>query len=238
MPELVALVPVLGRPANVAPLVESWETTRPDDSLLVFIGGGNQDKKERRAITAVQEQGANVALLIAPIASWPRQINLGASRVEADWFLCAADDIVFTPGWWERTADLRADPAIGVIGTNDSADGTGNPAVAAGEHTCHPLIRATYIRDRGTWDGPGQAVCEEYAHWFVDNELVITAKLRGAWAFCKEAVIAHRHPYWFPDEIAWDDTYALGESSAEADRDTWFRRSAQFGPLQPSENPR
>ncbi len=236
MTELAVLVPVLNRPQNVAPLVESFLAGCPGHAELWFIVNADDvDELEqiRPAFRGIER--INIFTLFPESRSWPIKINHGTRHADADWFLCAADDVTFTLDWWEATKPYRDDPTIGVIGTNDSHDGSGNPAVAAGEHTCHPLIRATYIRDYGTWDGPGQAVCEEYHHWFVDNELVITAKMRSAWAFCREAVIEHHHPYWDPS-IPWDDTYQLGEANAEADKQTWFRRSAQYGPLQPRKN--
>lgn len=233
--DLAVLVPVLARPQNVAPLVESFlACPLPSDARLVFYA--NEDDldeiAELRRVCGVDGQWPGT--LTNEIRTWPQKINYGVAdplMADVDWFLCAADDVTFTPGWWEATADLRADPRIGVIGTNDSADGSGNPAVAAGEHTCHPLIRASYIRDYGTWDEKGVAVHSGYAHWFVDNELVVTAKMRRAWAYCKEAVIQHNHPYWGRGQ--WDATYALGEANAEADKQLWFERSAKFGPLQP-----
>ena len=232
MTELAVLVPVLNRPANVAPLVESFLAGCPDDAQLHFIVSDG-DKAEWDAADRETRGYLRMKVYSSPSANtWPEKINLAVNYLyRADWFLCAADDITFTPGWWEATAELRADPHICVIGTHDSADGTGNPRVAGWTHTCHPLIRASYIRDFGTWDEPGKAVHDAYSHWFVDDELVNTAKMRRAWAFCPEAVLEHLHPYWGKGQ--WDETYTLGESNAEADKQLWFKRSAQFGPLQP-----
>lgn len=228
MTELAVLVPVLNRPANVAPLVESFLTGCPADSKLFFICSYN-DNEERDEVRKWSMIEGRVDGDTGPLeGTWPRKINYGIKVIEADWYLCAADDITFTPGWWEATKELRDDERIGVIGTNDSAGGRGNPRVAAGEHTCHPLIRATYIRDCGTVDEPGKAVHDGYNHWFVDDELVWTAKLRGAWAFCREAVIEHHHPYWDPN-VMWDDTYMAGEANANADAELWRQRAKLLG---------
>jgi hypothetical protein len=228
--ELAVLVPVLDRPQNVGPLVASFVDGCPDGAHLFFICS-TDDRAERDECEKWTMAEENVFWTHHPTRrSWPQKINLGVSYYDdADWFLLGADDIRFTPGWWEATEALRADPSVGVIGTNDSVFGTGNPAVAAGEHTCHPLVRASYIRERGIWGEPGKAVCEEYRHWFVDNELVVTAKLRDAWAFCREAVVEHLHPYW--GHGAWDSTYELGQSSAFEDQKVWERRAVEFGPL-------
>lgn len=226
--DLAVLVPVLDRPQNVEPLVRSFLTSGTP-GVLVFIVEIT-DLAELEMCRRFEPLHRIWVLPVIDAHAWPEKINVGVEHVTADWYLCAADDITFTEGWWETTADLRADPRIGVIGTNDSATGTGNPAVAQGQHTCHPLMRRSYILDRGIWGEPGKAVCEDYHHWYVDNEIVVTAKLREAWAFCRDAVLEHNHPYW-RDGQGWDATYAKGESRAAEDQATWIRRSTEYGPL-------
>lgn len=220
MHELASLIPVLDRPQNVVPLVQSFLTSGTPGVLVFICSPDDVDEW-----IAVQSQASLARVLVVPTTeavTWPAKVNLGVSEVDADWYLCAADDITFTPGWWDTTLAARCDPRIGVIGTNDSANGTGNQAVAQGQHTCHPLIRRTYILERGIWGEPGKAVCEDYHHWYCDQELVITAKLRKAWAFCAEALLVHNHPYWGLGE--WDNTYALGESRAMEDQKLWETR--------------
>lgn len=229
MTELAVLVPVLNRPQNVGPLVESFLAGCPADSELVFISQWG-DAAEIEVVTrfaTFPEDGGQIRSLVSDNTTWPEKINHGVSQITADWYLCAADDIRFTEGWWDATAELRSDPSVGVIGTNDSATGQGNPRVAVGEHTCHPLLRGSYIRDRGTIDVAGQAVYPGYRHWFVDDELVWTAKQRGAWAYCREAVIEHLHPYWGYGEL--DDTYRAGEANAQADGELWRQRAKLLG---------
>lgn len=225
--DLATLVPVLNRPQNVEPLVASWELSQTP-GVLVFIVEVD-DNDERIALEAVAHRRGVKVLPVMSAHTWPQKINTGVANVTADWYLCAADDVEFQRGWWQATVELRSDPTVGVIGTNDSLTGRGNPAVAEGQHTCHPLIRRTYIEQRGIWGQRGLAVCEEYHHWYVDNELVVTAKLRDAWAFCREAVLHHKHPYWEGGTL--DATYLLGEANADVDRMTWERRAVEYGPL-------
>lgn len=226
MIELATLVPVLNRPRNVEPLVYSFLTSRTPGTLVFIVNVTDID--EMQAIERASHNKRVDVIQTIDAVTWPAKINLGTSLIDAEWYLCAADDITFGDDWWGATRHLRADKTIGVIGTHDSKDGTGNQAVAGHTHTCHPLIRGSYIRTQGTWDGPGQAVSEDYHHWYVDNELVVTAKLRDAWAFCPEAVLEHNHPYWNGD-IDWDDTYTLGESRADEDLATWQRRYLEQG---------
>lgn len=83
------------------------------------------------------------------------------------------------------------------------------------------------MRDYGTVDERGRAVHGGYSHWFVDDELVWTAKHRNAWAFCREAVIEHLHPYW--GTAPMDATYQLGEANAAADAELFRTRAHLFG---------
>jgi glycosyltransferase involved in cell wall biosynthesis len=220
--ELAVLVPVLNRPANVVPLVESFLTGCPSDSMLCFVAESG-DTDEIAELMKVGDSRVDV-LVSGDTHTWPEKINVGYRLWDADWYLCAADDVRFHEGWWDATATLRDVPRIGVIGTND----LGNPRVIEGSHTCHPLIRREYA-ELGTWDQPNTIACEQYQHWYVDNEIVITARMRRAWAPCPEAVVEHLHPYWQPDKIMWDATYAHGEANATHDLETWQARWLKYG---------
>lgn len=220
--ELAVLVPVLNRPDNLAPLIASFLATTP--GTLHVIGDGVADPAEYTAFTLHATE--RVIWEQTSLVTWPEKINEGVGRVEAEWYLFGADDVRFPPGWWDATKELRNDERIGVIGTNDSATGNGNPRVAAGEHTCHPLVRGEYVLHRGTIDVPGFAVHPAYSHWYVDDELIWTAKLRQAWAFCPGAVVEHLHPYWGLSEM--DDTYHLGEVHAAEDMALWHDRAVRL----------
>lgn len=242
MTELAVLVPVLNRPQNVAPLVESFLAGCPENSVLGVETSRGDDAEINEWVRVVDKTGLGRAgrfsmISVDPPGTWPQKINAHVELLtanqsplyEAEWVLCAADDIRFTEGWWDATLRLRQLASVGVIGTNDSKDGTGNPRVAAGEHTCHPLIRASYIQAHGTIDESGKAVHDGYAHSFVDDELVLTAKMRNAWAFCPEAVIEHIHPWWTQRPEDWDATYEKGQSTFQTDRAVFAERVKLLG---------
>jgi len=224
-PELVVLVPVLDRPQNVKPLVESFLTSGTPGELWFICE--IDDISERIELESYLGLARIKVLPVVAAHTWPEKINTGVDFVDADWYLCAADDVTFGKGWWDTTLNLRTNPTVGVIGTNDSPNGTGNPRVAVGQHTCHPLMARWYI-DLGTIDEPGLATHDGYHHWFVDDELVWTAKIRGAWAYCQEAIIEHHHPYWDPT-IPVDNTYQLGEANSETDKELWCARAQLLG---------
>lgn len=218
MSDLVVLVPVLDRPAHVAPLVESFRLSGAPGRLLFVT---DHDDYEERA--AIAEAGAQ-ELETRGLGTWPRKINAGYRATSEPWMLLAADDVRFHVGWWEATESLRR-AGCGVIGTND----LGNPRVLRGEHATHPLVSREYADKHGTIDGSGAVVCEAYAHWFCDDELVATAKARGAWAPCLGAIVEHRHPYWGRGK--WDATYQLGQDRAKTDREVWQARAPRIACL-------
>jgi hypothetical protein len=221
---LATIIPVLGRPQNVEPLIESFiESKTP--GWLVFVHQLD-DIDETLEIHRNQHENRHLFVRNIPVVdatTWPQKINVAVEEINANWYLCGADDIRFHRGWWQATLIARQNTQIGVIGTND----LGNPRVIAGEHTCHPLIRREYILQHGTWDQPGKAIHEGYRHWYCDDELVITAKMRGAWQHCPDAIIEHLHPYWTGQPS--DPTYQLGESHAETDRETFQKRMELLG---------
>ena len=224
MSELAVLVPVLNRPQNVLPLVRSFLKNCPASATLHLVGDMVTDPDEYAAFTDATSSERVVWEQTTSAHTWPEKINVGYRRVVADWYLCAADDVRFHKDWWGQTATLRELPRIGVIGTND----LGNPRVMEGSHTCHPLVRREYAQ-QGTWDVPNSIACEAYQHWYVDNEIVITARMRNAWGMAIDAVVEHLHPYWKPGEVEWDETYALGEANSVNDLATWQARWLEFG---------
>jgi glycosyltransferase involved in cell wall biosynthesis len=208
---VIILVPVLNRPENVQPLIDSFRASETPGKILFIANIDDTDEWD-----ALQDAGADVLAVGDDRVSWPQKINDGFEASKEPWVLCGADDIRFHKGWFQATAYLRE--RFSVIGTND----LGNARVLAGEHTTHPLIRREYGEILGTVDEPGKLVHEGYRHWFVDDELVTTAKRRRQWAFCKDAIVEHLHPYWGKGE--WDEVYELGRSEAGQDKAHFIER--------------
>ncbi len=153
--------------------------------------------------------------------TFAEKVNHGYRHTTEPWLLLAGDDVRFHAGWLEAAQKV----GTAVVGTNDLV----NPRVLKGEHTCHPLIRRSYIDEHGaSWDGPGVVAHEGYGHWFCDDEMVTAAKQRGVWGFASDAIIEHLHPLW--GSAPMDATYELGASHAERDRQAFEKRLKQFAP--------
>lgn len=150
------LIPVLNRPRFVRPLLDSLQAsitaeTRDGWQVWPVFICSPEDEPE---IREVRHQG-----LEPLIAEWPagpgdyaRKINLAAARNDHDatWFLTAADDLRFHPGWLRAAISRHIRTGALVIGTNDLS----NPYVMRGLYATHLLVHRDWVR-LGTIDEPG-----------------------------------------------------------------------------------
>jgi hypothetical protein len=213
--EILIVVPVLGRPKAAQPVADSVRENTTVPYRLVFCCNA----EDNHQIAACLATGCDVQFFPpAPRpGDWAKKINTVYSRSTEPFLLCAADDLVFHPGW--DVAALRvAAEGWGVIGTND----LGNSAVMAGMHATHPLVSRHYADCCGTADECGKFLHEGYTHQLVDVELVETAKARGAWAFAADSHVEHRHPFW--RKGVDDETYRLGRARYAQDQALYQQR--------------
>lgn len=209
---LVLIIPMLGRPHWVAPLVESIRSTC-DGRVLFMLTPGDHD-----VLTAVKESGCDwMAVDYQPAGDYARKVNTAYRESSEDLLFIGAGDLRFHLGWLEAATAQLAD-GIGVVGTND----LGSPRVKAGLHATHSLVTRQYVDEFGTIDRPGEVLHEGYAHEFVDDEFVATAKRRKAWAFAFDARVEHLHPNW--GKAPMDPTYAKQGERMRAGRALYMQR--------------
>lgn len=210
------LVPVLGRPQNAQPLVDSIRanTTVPH-SILFLTSPGDQAE-----FTACCLTGANV--LEVPTTTggnYAAKINAGFRETIYPFVFCAADDIEFTPEWDTTALAVAKASGRGVIGTNDMA----NTNVMNGLFSTHPLVRRSYILDKGgSLDGPGVVYSETYDHNYPDRELACLAQYRNEWVFAIESKVIHHHAGHMKGA---DATYRKGARRFRQDHIRFLQRS-------------
>lgn len=211
MTTVAVLIPVLGRPGRVEPLLDSLYNSERDATLQARFLVTGDDAAEIRAIEVAGGDYAMAEVERRP-GSYARKINVGARwAVEDgfDWIFHGSDDLCFCAGWADEAIREGERHGKAVVGTNDDA----NPVVKHGHHATHSLIRADYL-ERGTVDGEG-LMHEGYDHNCCDVEFVQTAKQRGEWVFARAAVVEHLHPIF--KDVARDATYELGQRRARED---------------------
>lgn len=209
--ETAVIVPVMRRPQNAAPFMESLKASGAD-LARVYAVCDHDDMPTRQAWL---DAGAEILVHgehgQAP-GTFAEKVNDGYRATDEPWLFITGDDVKFHEGWLDHAQFIARD-GFDVIGTNDMH----NPRVTSGEHATHLLIRRTYVDEQGaSWDGP-KVVCHEgYRHWFVDDEVVTAAKQRGTWAMAGYSRVEHMHPLW--DLAPNDEVYELGQSHAEQDK--------------------
>lgn len=210
--DLTILVPMLGRPHRVAPLLASIAEATPDAQVLFLTTP--TDLAVRREID--RHHAEQLTVPYRNIGDYARKINTGYRNTDRPHIFTAADDLRFHPGWYEA-AVAEIGPDTGVVGTND----LGSARVIAGEHATHSLVLRWYA-DLGTVDQPEAIYHEGYVHEYVDDELVGTAKMRGAWAFAADAHVEHLHPDWGKAPV--DPMYLKQRNRMRASRALYNRR--------------
>lgn len=223
--EILIVVPVLARPQNARPLVESIEATANSDWILTFVCSPD-DGDEFDACCVEMYRCERVGVEVLGSAPGPgdyaRKIQKGYSYLlaeDAPFVLLAADDLRFHPGWDTAALAIFDEYDVGVVGTND----LGNRQTIVGNHSTHPFVSRSYIDSLGGFvGGVGQVYFDGYDHQFVDVELVETAKARGCYAHAHDSVIEHLHPLWRKGEQ--DSTYRRGSSGGQKDRALYERR--------------
>jgi len=228
--ELDILVPVLGRPANVEPLLESLSVTVTPHRVLFLCSPGDTAQ-----IDACRASGHQTEVVSWPAgkADFSRKINWGFSITDSPWIFQAADDVRFSPGWDTQALRMAQARHKDVIGTNDLH----NAQVKRGIHATHVLFSRKYIEEQGgTMDGTGTVFCELYDHQYVDMEFCMTAKKRGAWAYCKTSVVEHLHPHWKLARM--DSTYEKATRNTRHDYRLFCKRMGINRPLTAAERSR
>lgn len=205
------LIPVLGRPQRAGPLVESIRAATTVEHRIVFLCSPGDDEE----IGAAAATGAGVIVVgwqPGP-GDYARKINLGIEETDGEWIFQGADDLRFHPGW--DTAALRVGAPL--TGTND----LGNPLVRRGGHATHSLVQRQYVEEQGTIDGDGM-LHPGYHHCWVDNELIETARVRGAFRPAHRSHVEHLHPIWHKGTD--DATYQRGQEGYRADHALFLSR--------------
>jgi hypothetical protein len=216
------IVPVLHRPQNVKPFMESLIASTGLATAWFVCEPGDTEEMQ-----AVRSAGGEVLVdLVGNSHTFAEKVNYAYRELENDpapWVLLVGDDVRFRPSWVDHAQDVARRYGADVIGTNDLC----NPRVIRGEHATHPMIRRSYIDDHGaSWDGPGVICHEGYRHWFVDDEIVMAARQRGAFQPALGSQVEHLHPLTGAAE--WDDVYEAGNKHAKSDQGIYEQRLRKF----------
>lgn len=215
--DILIVAPVLARPQNAEPLVDSLYRSKPIQHWrLVFVctPGDTQQIEACQELSVFDEVETLIMDWEPGPGDYARKIQAGYDTGTEPLVLLGADDLKFHERWDTTAAQVARDYDVGVIGTND----LGNAQVIKGVHATHPLVTRGYIDTYGgTFDNdPGRVYSPAYSHQYVDSELVSLARLRGCYAHCHESVVEHLHPLWRKGQM--DGTYEKALADGDVDR--------------------
>ena len=217
MHDIAVVVPVMRRPRNVTPLVESLKAST-DRARLVFVA----DIDDTAELHAIRKHDVDVVLNVdRNRRTFPIKSNLGYRCTDEPWVMLCGDDVHFHPRWVENSIDLY--PDAGLISTNDMA----NRRVISGQHAVHPIFRRGWVEQHGaSWDGPDTLCHEGYHHTYVDDEWSTVAKDAGQFVYAEHSVVEHLHHLWGKAEH--DATYKAGQMNNAHDSQLFRRRRSYY----------
>lgn len=219
--QVAVIVPVLRRPHRVAPFLSSLSAATPEPHRIDFVATAGDSPMIDEILRLAEDDPMIVLHVLAPntVGDYARKVNHAYHASSAPFLFLAADDLDFHPGWLPAALAPFSDPTIGVVGTQDLAP---TDRARSGQHSTHCMIRRQYADELGTIDEPGKILHETYPHEYVDDELVETAKARGAWTFAGDSVVEHLHPSW--GKAQRDAIYNGQRRRMEAGRRVYLRR--------------
>lgn len=209
MSDLAILVPVLGRPHRVRPLLNSIRLATPDARVLFLPDP--EDAAEREAIAA------NDAEELPVRGSYASKINAGVAHTTEPLIFTGADDLYFHRGWLAAATFELTEPTA-VVGVNDLI----RRRQGRRGHATHFLMTRSYA-EQPTIDGAQGPMFCGYDHSFVDDELIATATHRGAYAYAGDALVEHQH--FMNGTAPDDDTYRKGRAYFRRDQRMFLWRA-------------
>ena len=221
---VAVLVPTLGRPDRVQPLLDNLVATTACDFAVYFI----VERDDRPTLEAVRRAKAGLIFNDGP-PTYASCINTAYRETGEPFLFLGADDVVFVDRWLNEALAEMADPRVGVVGTVD-------PRAPLPDHSTHSLVRRRYIEEQSGCMDLRDMVLYPYKHGFTDHELVGVAKARRAYAYCERSRVEHHHPGW--DSLgrvrggsSLDATYRKGNRHHRLDTVTFIERSRKWTDL-------
>lgn len=210
-------IPTFGRGHKLVSYVEHIKEMTPGERIVLIL-----EAEDTLSIEEAKKTDATV-VINHRVHTYAGSINSAWEAMDSDLFFAGADDLRFTPGWYE-TALSKMKNNIMVVGTNDLH----NQETIRGEHATHYLVRGHYIRNvGGTIDKSAPVLPEVYDHNWTDREAILTAQKRGVFAPCLESIVEHLH---FVFGLApMDPTYEKSRVHVNEDQRIFEQRRSILG---------
>lgn len=221
LPEVVVIVPTLGRMERLGRVAENVTTTTQAPSLTLFV-------VEPHEYEVTLRRWPNLAVMSNRLPGHPGAFNAALEELVRrpgwKWWFHGADDLSFHAGWYQAAKRCaRRTPIAQVIGTDDLL----NVSVARGKRATHFLVEREYTQAQPAVPGvnPPHAYFMGYHHNFVETEFIDIARDRAVFVSCPAAIVEHLHPD--AGKAPSDATYAKALSRWNDDKELYHRRRAE-----------
>ena len=209
MNRIVAVIPTYHR-AHLLPAFIKNHNENSTESTLFFVIHP-KDKESRKVLTSLKQN------YLLCEGEYVECINTGFKFTQEPFVLCAADDVVFTPGWDKailEMADNNRDKHI--FGGVDEWQ-----ISLTQKHISHPVVRRTHFSD--------PLYNPLYIHYMCDIEFEQRGFLEGSVMITPRVLIEHPHTVTAHlDKEAWDETYKKSFSKIKLDESLYHRRKGEF----------
>ena len=186
-PKVAILIPTLGRPHRIAPLIDNIREVTPEPHKIYFMTSDEESTK------IIKEKGAIHIPDVGNTDLITRTNALYKATTEP-FVYTGSDDVLFHKGWLAEL--LKWSGKYSVLVPNDLLNSNGTQA----------LISRKYVEEQSCCvDVPDVIYYPGYTHAFADNEQFETAKHRGVFKKVDTAVVEHLHPDANKSEV--DETY-------------------------------
>lgn len=210
MTEIAVLIPTLGRPEKLAPLLENLAEVTAHPHRVYFVVEMT-DAETRSALRHVHGTTHNV--ILGQFGSCAAAMNAGYRESTEPYLFTANDDLRFEPGWDIEALKIPAP----IVGTNDGH----------GRMTCFAMVNRAFVRVNGAVFDDPDALYHEYTSQYCDTELADYAKARGQWGEAPLSVTTHLH-HEFGDADPNHPNYVKARETCAADHATYERRKAEW----------
>lgn len=209
MDRVAALIPTYHRADKLADFIKNFNDTSSSSHLYFIITPDDQATKK-----TLQELNQDYFICDGEYVA---SINTGFDFTKEEFVLCAADDVVFSPGWDSVLLQMAdRNPDKHVFGGVDEWR-----ISMTQKHISHPFIR------RNHFSSP--LYHPEYIHYMCDIEFEQRAFLEDCVMVTPRVLIGHPHTVTAHlDQKTWDETYKRSFSKIGHDQSLFNRRKAAF----------
>ena len=207
--KVAILIPTLGRPHRIAPVIDNIREVTPELHEIYFM------TSDKDSIKIIKDKGA-VHIPDVGNTDLITRTNALFKATTEPFVYTGSDDVFFHNGW--LTELLKHTDKYSVLVPNDLLNPNGTQA----------LISREYVNNYSCCiDTPEVIYYPGYKHAYADNEQFETAQYRGVFKKVDTSIVEHLHPDAEKSEV--DSTYQEAWSKSNDGLKMYLSRKHLWG---------